>query len=346
VQSSATVNRTWLAWFFIAACGHQRPALRCPSGNGAIDSHGDRSTVEVPSGRVSSVRVVGVAADLARTLELGLATRPGMELPAAALVDDLRMLWASGTIADARVELDGDGAVRFAVTPRARITSLVVRGGDAESARRFRLLEGGLYEPARILRMTQAAQEAYAREGRIDAVVAPSVTLARGRVDVCIQATPGPRIRIGALAFAGNRELTTSHLLAALRRGPVPSQVGASYDPIGLSEGLWYVSLAYWDAGFVDVNVGEPRVERRGDRVAIEVAVVEGPRFRFGAITTSRPVAIRLPLVAGQPFSRTLVTQAIDQLVEATRGADVVPKTTVDRERHTVAIAFEIAGEP
>jgi outer membrane protein assembly factor BamA len=189
--------------------------------------------------------------------------------------------------------------------------------------------------------MAQAAQLVFLREGRLDASVRPHAIVERGRVDVCIQATPGPKVTIAKLAFVGRSGLPEAELLAAMKSGSRFNRVGGIYDADAFGVDLLYVSNHYWDAGFATVKVGEPRVTRHGNTVSIEVPITEGVRFRYGRIRTTRSVAMAMPLERGQIFSRTKIQEVRDQLQKISGATEVIPKTKVDLETATIDIEFE-----
>jgi outer membrane protein assembly factor BamA len=342
VQSEQHVRDVLLAWFLVTACGHgqPRPATCSAAFSPLPTTIGDVGPTRerVPFGWVTSVQVTGVAAALARTLEQDLQTRTGTELHEVPLADDVRRLWKSGVVADARVELDPSGAVRFVVTPHEAIGHVQVRGGDPRMARRFRLLEGVPYEPSRILRMTSAARLAYVREGRLDASVEPHASIGPGRVDVCIQATPGPMVTISKLAFSGRVAVPEAKLLEVMRSGSNVNHVGGIYDADAFSVDLIMYSSAYWDAGYAEVKIGEPRIERHGNTVAIEVPITEGALFRYGRIQNQPTLQ---PLKSGQVFSRSQIDLVRGELQKSVTGK-VVPRTRIDPDTHTIDIDFEI----
>lgn len=73
--------------------------------------------------------------------------------------------------------------------------------------------------------------------------------------------------------------------------GPVPRDVPVAFVPPArryvadlYREALDNVAAAYRDRGFIEVDIKEPVVERRGTRAHLHVAIVEGPQFRIASI--------------------------------------------------------------
>jgi outer membrane protein assembly factor BamA len=339
------VRGVFLASFLVAGCAASpsRPAKpatcgaaftslsKTTPGQATIDR--DLSTI------VTSVRIVGVDDELARTLRLELATKAGMTLGEAPLRDDVRRLWKSGVVADATVELEGEGDVRFVVAPRSMIGKVTVLGGDRFMARRFRLLEGVAYEPTRLSRMAAQAQLAYVREGRIDAQVEAVSHVKHGRVDVCVVANPGPKVTIGAIEFPGRTMVSHADLVKAIASGDGYNRVGGMYDEIAFQTDVLRMTDVYWGRGYAKVHFGDPKVERRGDRMVITVPIREGEVFRIGTITN--PFGIAIPVAPGDLFSREKIANARDKIMAETKRKYVGVRTKIDEARRTVDLVFE-----
>ncbi len=338
------VRGCW-ALVILCACGHSPPSRATCGGNFATLSQASSATAIHDLDRrpllwITAVRVTGVDPALARTLEHGLATETGMLVADAPLRDDVRRLFKSGVISDAHVALVGDDEIEFVVTPRARIQRVRVYGGDPEMARRFRLLEGAPYEPARIQRMTDAAQLAYIRGGRPDAMVEARRVVTGDRVAVCIAANPGPKLTIGALTFPGATAISQSKLVAAMRSTEKVNRVGGVFDPGALETDKLFLQAEYWERGHANVKIGEPRTSRRGSRLVVEVPIDEGPVFRFGRISTR--VDLPTLLVPGDTFARTKILEALETLRRSPEIEDVTPRTKLDVDRRTIDITFDI----
>ncbi len=352
MHSLVGVRGSW-ALIILCACGHSPPPrATCGGGFATLSQVSSTESADLdplrsgisrlPFSWITAVRVTGVEPALARTLEHGLATEIGMMVSDAPLRDDVRRLFKSGVIADAHVELVGDNEVEFVVTPRARIQRVVVHGGDPEMARRFRLLEGAAYEPARIQRMADAAQLAYVRGGRPDAVVEARRVVTGDRVAVCIAANPGPKVTIGALTFPGASAISPPKLVAAMRSSEKINRVGGVFDPGALETDKIFIQAEYWERGHANVKIGEPRTVRRGGRLLLEVPIDEGPVFRFGRISTSHRIDTPIALAPGDMFSRTRVVKVLETLRRSPEIEDVTPRTKIDLEARTIDITFDI----
>ncbi len=296
---------------------------------------------ERPIHEITSVRVAGVDPALARTLSSQLATKVGTLVSEAPLRDDVRRLWKSGVVADARVELEGHDrtGVVFLVEPRDVIDRVTIRGGDREMARRFRLLSGAPYEPARLQRMAESAQLTFIRSGHVDANVEIKRAATPHGVAVCVAANPGPKLTIAEIEFPG-ASLPKTALLAEMKGSKKTNRVGGVFDAGGFEIDKIYLEAAYWERGHADVRVGEPRAIRRGTRLIVEIPIDEGPVFRFGRVTASH--RLDRPVALDGMFARSKIVDLLERLRALPGVDDVTPRTNIDRERHTIDVAFDI----
>jgi outer membrane protein assembly factor BamA len=249
----------------------------------------------------------------------------------------------AAVVDDAQIEIENDVDVVFQIAPRDRISRVTVRGGDSQMARRFRLLAGAIYEPARIRRMADAAELAYHHAGRGDAIVEVSRAHGNRGIDVCVAANPGPQLVVRGWRFPGRTGLSEDTLLAALPKtdGKL-NRPGGHYDPDGLELDRLYLQVAYWDRGYANVELGPTRIVRKGRSLHLEVPITEGPVFHLGKVTTSWWGPLPLGIASGDLFSRTRIVEARDKLRDRLGAADIVPKTTVDLERKTIDLHFDI----
>jgi outer membrane protein insertion porin family len=333
----------------VAACAHPhpRPPQLCGAGFAELSTGpATRSVAVAPllwSESIESVQLVGVGEPLVSTLRAQIATRAGMAVAEAPIRDDLKRLYATGVIADARVDLIDDREVVFAITPRALIRRVVVAGGDAELARRFRWLEGGPFEPSRIVRMTTALETHYTREGRLDAAVVASSKLAATGIDVCIAANLGPKITIASIAMPGSRDVPYATLLAAIHGAESKiNHVGGTYDADALETDRRHLHAVYLDAGYADATTGPIKVERRGRKLAITIPITEGPRYTIGKITSLARSLDGLGVATGDIASRKQLWAASDRLQQRLDADWVSLDYKWDKVRHVVDVDFVI----
>jgi outer membrane protein assembly factor BamA len=301
-------------------------ALREPSEAAPIDRNELRGRV------ISAVHIEGVSAELAGTLVTLLRTRAGQRLEDAPLRDDLRTLWALGVVDDVRVDIDGD-RVSFVIAPRPLIGKVIMPRRDPVALKRFDLLAGAAFEPRRIARIAAGIEMTYQRDGYVDARV--NVRRAeRGHVvDVCVAATPGPKVTIGRVTFPGRKQMPEGILVAQLHGEKAGiNRPGGLYDADALEVDRMYLTNEYYERGMMNVQIGEPHTRR----------VEEGPVFTLGEITIKGGPRVPTGIDYGEVFARSRIQAARDRVAEQT-GADVVILTRVDNATQRIHVTFELS---
>ena len=161
------------------------------------------------------------------------------------------------------------GAVRVTGAPRSAVPALAV-------------LEGTLDDRERTARVVQAATEAlqwrgYAR-ARIDVTREHECF-----VDLRVAVTLGPQYKIARIAFATPDKLPNAERLLEDALGTVNTVGGVLID-YRLRRALDVVAKRYRDAGWLDVEIGEPATVYDGREVSVTIPVEAGERYRVGVI--------------------------------------------------------------
>lgn len=334
----ALVVATWA----LAACTHRSPVATCGAGwVGLSERRGVTDALVEPrtDTTIRSIAVRGVAPEVAATLRSAVQTRPGQRVSEAPLADDVRRLWALGVIADARVELAGD-ALEFVVTSRPRIGRVVTPRVDPVALRRFELLAGARFDPARLHRIANATERSYAREGYLDARVALAMARRADAVDVCIAATPGPRVTIAKLELAGRRQVPEAVLRAAIHGAAAGINVpGGVYDEEALVANTPALLDAYYERGMMLAAIGAPRVTRRGHTLHVTLPITEGPVFRFGALGVEGMPHVTLPFSRDEIITRSRIAQ-LRAALEELAGTTIDVRTSFDRDANRIDLTF------
>jgi outer membrane protein insertion porin family len=300
-------------------------------------------------GVVSSVAVKGVEPHLAQTLQSVVTIHPGDRIDHDQVAENVRKLWALGMFSDLEVEVATThlgAALTFVVKQQPKIDHVYLMGPGADrlELRRLRWLVGAPYDPQRIGRMVDDTRRAYIQDGYLDAKIIASRSV--GSVGLCVDADPGPRVRIGSVHFSGQHAIPERELVAAIHGGDSGiNHVGGIYDREALADD--YVQLQYllYEHGLVAATLRDPHTSRHGDRIDVEIPIDKGAVFRIGRLEVRALGGehVSTGLTPGQVFVRSHVIAAIERIRERVGGdAVVVPVTRLDNEHHTVDLVFEI----
>jgi len=288
-------------------------------------------------GPITGVALVGLAdAGATERLRASLRTEPGQLLEDAPIADDLRALWRSGLISDARVEV-ADHDVTFAVTPQPIIASVSIAGAprNARELRRLVWLAGTPFDPARVQRFVEAAREAYRADGHLDA----AIETVRSGDSLCFDVSPGPRFLVDAVYLTG----VPADIEPAVAKA-IGTKPGEPLNEPTFERDLLVISSELWDRGYLDVKVGTPKITRVKSWLDIAIHVEPGQVFHVGNVQLGGimhgPVA---GLARGDLASRTRIAEIREQLEKRFGdGVLVVPVTKLDREHAVVDLTFEV----
>ena len=256
---------------------------------------------EAPPIRIAEVVIApeGPMAMQEEALRARISSRAGSVYSPEAIHDDVRALYDTGRFAEVRVDLEpvAEDEVRvvFHLREKPILSEVLVEGAKAIKPTEIRnmiaLMPGDPLDEARIFAGLQEAREKYEKRGypnvRLDHET--SVDPETGRAVVRVTVDEGQRYRIKKVRFEGNEALSQRQLRKAMRTRPwglFSWLLGTGrYMPEQLDTDLRAVRELYREKGYVDAELGEPRLDigRRG-RLTIVVPVTEGTLYRVGSI--------------------------------------------------------------
>lgn len=300
--------------------------------------------------------VTGATPDTKAALEKVLALRADKPLTADALRVDLEAAYATGLVdqIEATARQSGAGCTLFiAVTERPKISALTFEGlvalKDDPKAASFPKV-GAPLSPAAIHASSEKLREAYATGGwdevKVNHVIEPE---GAGKARVKIVVTEGSRTKVGKITFEGvhgGREV-------GLRKA-MELEEGAPLDSDRLMQSVFKVAAFYYDFGFMNVKVEQPKRNRAPDgTTAISVKITEGPVFRIGKLNakgvdaaTEKEVLAGLKVKSGEVFSRRKLMADLVDLESRSRAKgkplSAEPETKLDAKTGIVDITLAV----
>lgn len=256
------------------------------------------------SGRVSEVRVEGAnriedAAVLAAAL-----VRPGDQLTPDAVRRDIRAVFKTGYFRDVVVDVapaaDGGVVVTFKVVENPAVREVRITGADKVDEDDIDEVVDidafAVLNDADVRANVQRIRDLYLEKGyflaEVDAQTKP-VDEAQGQVDLVFAITENRKVLVQTVDVTGNTALPdrkVKRFLQTKEAGVVPwlTQTG-TFRPEIVEEDTYVVRQVYLEEGYVDVEVGEPKVFLSPDKrfITVSMSVEEGPRYRLGAVGVS-----------------------------------------------------------
>lgn len=251
------------------------------------------------------------------TIRIWIGTREGDPYNPAQLDRDVRALYAQGHFEDVKVYAEegtrGGKIITFEVIERPLLLDIKYEGlksvQQSTVLEEFRKRSVGLskesqYDAVKAKRAAAVIKELLANEGRPEATVDPVVESISGTaVALTFKINEGPRFRVAAIEFEGNKVFSDSALRSQMK---LVKEVGLFttfsskdiYHKEKLEADLDRLRvLSYADRGYLKAHFGEPRVEQagkvgtwvplfghKGQGLKIVIPVDEGRQYRAAEV--------------------------------------------------------------
>lgn len=305
-------------------------------------------------------------------LRVNLKSKAGIALSKELLQDDVRTIWKLGYFEDVQVETseaEGGLVVTFVLKEKPAIRKIYVSGHDEIGLTKINevldLKKEQVLDLAKIKKNQEKIRELYLQRGFYMAEVAYELRRdSPGQVDVYFRVRENSKVEIRRVNFTGNKNVTDDEL-----RGVMLTQPGDLFSVLTSSgtyredvfqRDIMLIQGYYFDRGYINVKVGEPRMELSPDRrsMYIAIAIEEGQQYRIGNLDVkgelldSRETYLsRLKAKPGDIFNRTQVAQDVQNIAELYKDkgfayVNSTPETRVDDKNRTVDLSFDIQKGP
>lgn len=327
-----------------------------------------------PAERVAEVRIRGNRRIEADAIRARISTKPGEPYNPQQVAADVREVFGLGFFRNVKVltEETKDGRVlTFDVEENPVVRQIAISGNDNIAGDKIRdaltLTTGATLDYPLLYENVARIEGLYRSEGYYQAKVHQRVEpLPQGAVSVTFEVDEGEKLRLAEIRFEGNDAFETSDLTSRMKTEPwhfysyvtqYLDKSGTYSEPVFMQD-LRGVEQKYTDAGYLQVELSEPRVDVEKDGLVVTVAVKEGPRFSVGKIAVKgdsnadiQALQEMLSLKEGAIFNRSFLTADVDSLTRhyTDRGyyfASVSPKTDMHQSSQIVDVEFEVQRGP
>ena len=266
-----------------------------------------------------------------------VSVKPGAAFDRNAVAGDVRKLLASGRFSDVQAQVDAaaDGVtLTYVVRPKLKLTQPVkVTGAEELGESKVRDLLGlsaGDYvdDPTVAARVVKLKEE-YRKRLYAFASVTWSVDVVdreKGLATVTVRVREGDKTSIKKVLFPGRTALDYGDLRSAMDipawYNPLGWFRGNPYDAEEVKAGCERVAAVYKDHGYLDVKVGEPKIEEVSPgHFVVTVAILEGLPYKLAKASVSGNTLYPAPelikaagLKAGGIASMTVISKAADAI--------------------------------
>jgi outer membrane protein insertion porin family len=307
-------------------------------------------------------------------IEARIATKPGQPLRRAQIARDLRQINELGFFRNVRVFIeptDRGQIVIFDVEENPVVRQISISGNENVDGDAIRdiltLTTGSTLDYPLLFENRERIAALYRAEGYYLAEVTYEVEpLSEHSVGIQFVVEENKKLKLRKITFKGNEHFTNKELLAGFHTKTWHwwsyatkwfDRSGTYSEPLFLQD-LQGVQKLYADAGYLQVEVGEPDVIPSPEGLEVSVHITEGRRFKVGTIEISGDESLdtesleqKLLLKEGDWFNRSYLADSVKTLTEhyADRGfyfANVTPVSNLSDATESVDVDFEVRKGP
>ena len=321
---------------------------------------------------VSDIRIEGLQRIGAGTVFTYLPVERGDTLDPAKASEALRALYKTGFFEDVRLDHQGSILV-ITVVERPAINKLTLVGNKdlktedlLKGLKDIGLAEGETFNKLNLDRVTQELNRQYNNRGKYSVEITPNVErLDRNRINLTLNVKEGKAAKIRHINLVGNETYTegditkgweskTSNWLSWYKRDDQYSREKLSGDIEKLN--AWYLNR-----GHVDFSLDTTQVAISPDKkdIYLTAGITEGEVYTISAATVSGETVLPKEEIEqiisfirpGATFSRAALEFANDLISNRLSNigyafAQVNPVPTIDRDKRTVGIDFQVQPGP
>jgi outer membrane protein insertion porin family len=203
-------------------------------------------------------------------------------------------------------QVNGQWVLNYDVRERPYVRQVRVEGNKKiekeELEGMLRIRPNTILDPEKARKGIEEAKNAYEKKGYLDADIKYETTpVGENEVDVTFVVDEHEPIRIREIVFEGNKEFSDSQLkgfMATKERSIISFVTGAgNLDREVLNTDSERLTAFYYENGYIDVRVDEPKIERDQDGLKVTFKIDEGEKYHFGNVNV---VGETLPTAAAE----------------------------------------------
>ncbi len=296
-----------------------------------------------------------------------IKTQEGMPLSLEQVKEDIKSIFNLGYFSDVQVDIKSTPRgkeVIYIVMEKPSIKEINIIG--AEKVKIDDIKEKITLKTRTILNLEKVKENAeqirklYFSKGYYGVRVEYSIDyLDTNEAIVNFKISEGPKGRIKKIIFKGNKNIKSSDLKKAMMTKQwnifsILTKTGILDEDI-LKNDIQLLSAYYYDHGFLDVKISEPKINLKDPRrIEIEIEIDEGRQYRIGDIdfkgdvlTTKEDLFKVLKIKRGDIYRTSVIREEINKLTEifANKGyayVEITPETLTDSKNLRVNITFDI----
>jgi outer membrane protein insertion porin family len=293
--------------------------------------------------------------------------KPGELLDIDKVDADIRAIYTLGHFRDVKALTGREESgviLTYSVKEKPIVREINIEGNKEIKEEKIReaieLKTGSIFASKDLAKSAKKVRKLYADEGYYLAdVVTTTIKKSDTEVRVIFRITEGKQVLIKTIRFEGNRAFTAKKLKKVMETREkwfLSWMTGAgTYKEDVLKNDANLIADLYFNNGYVNVKVGEPKVELADEKTGLIITfgITEGEQFKTGSIAfkgdlleSEAELAKKLKLKTGETFNRGALRGDVFTLTDlyADKGyafTNVTPLSKLNNEQKNIDITFE-----
>jgi outer membrane protein insertion porin family len=299
-----------------------------------------------------------------------LTSRTGEPLNQDAIDKDIRAIYKMGFFKNVEARLteeNGKTVLTYWVDERPLIREVRTEGNkglskeDLETA--LKVHPRTILNPVKIRTGIENTKKEYEKKGFLDAdITYRTEETSAGEVILTFTVNENNKIGIKDIVFEGNKAFPGSQLasiLATRKRNFLSRFLSTGVlNRDALKTDVERLTAWYYDNGYINVRIDEPKVERKEDGLYVTMRIDEGDQFMMGEVSFTGEVPggaeeakRRVGLEKGTVFKASMLRDDVFRLTgffsdQGYAFVNVEPETAVHPENKTVDVAYRVDKGP
>lgn len=283
---------------------------------------------------------------------------------------DIRAVYGMGFFKDveARVtEQEGKTTLTYKVTERPLLREVRIEGNKAlakdELETKLKIHPRTILNPVKIRRGVEEVKKEYEKKGHLDAdITYRTETNEAGETILTFTIAENEKIGIKELIFEGNSAFSSDQLRAVIstrQKGFLSRFLSTGVlNRDALKTDTERLTAFYYDNGYINVRIDEPKVERKEDGLYVTVRIDEGEQFTIGEVGFTGDVPggeeaakLLIALEKGKTFKASILRDDVFRLTgyfsdQGFAFVNVEPETAVNPEEKVVNVHYRVDKGP
>ena len=252
-----------------------------------------------PGPIISKIEISGNQRVEQDAIGIHISQQAGQPLDQDKVDADIKAIYKTGFFSGVTtqvVQRGGANVLIYHVTERPQISDVKLYGMKAIHSNDDKIVEavkihpGSILDPVAVKETVNNITQVYADKGYTDAKVSVKLipqpdNTAFAEIDVI----EGGPVQITVINFEGNKAFPASTLRSVMETKPYSKLLSwltgwGALDQKKLQEDVDRITAFYYDNGYLNVQVQQPKVVRNGNKITLTLVIDEGTPYRVGRI--------------------------------------------------------------